>query len=203
MSLRHALLGFLTTEPASGYRLAQEFGDSMGWFWFASHSQIHPELQRMEREKLIRSERADEGGRGKRIYSITPAGRAEFDRWLCEDTVYPPVRDPERIRLIFLDQQPPEVIRKHLEAHRAHHENLCAAYSDQLRQIREETFPRLRKRLASQPPHTHQLVKGLKELALEGNVMRARGEVEWAQRALRWLDGLENGEGRRAVPGGH
>ena len=45
MSLRYALLGFLTTEDASGYRLAQEFGESVGWFWHASHSQIHPELQ--------------------------------------------------------------------------------------------------------------------------------------------------------------
>ena len=41
VSLKYALLGFLTTEPASGYQIAQEFSDSMGWFWYASHSQIH------------------------------------------------------------------------------------------------------------------------------------------------------------------
>jgi DNA-binding PadR family transcriptional regulator len=37
MSLRYALLGFISTEPASGFDLAREFGESMGWFWYASH----------------------------------------------------------------------------------------------------------------------------------------------------------------------
>ena len=50
MSLRYALLGNADDRAASGYRLAQEFGESAGWFWYASHSQIHPELKRMEDE---------------------------------------------------------------------------------------------------------------------------------------------------------
>ena len=189
MSLRFALLGFLTTEPASGYRLAQEFSESMGWFWHASHSQIHPELKRMEAEGLVSSAPSNEDGRGTRIFSITSAGRAELDRWLVEDTEYPPVRDVERIRLVFLDQHPPEVIRKHLEAHRAHHQALLDTYSAQLKEIHAGTFERLRKRLASQPPETHQLVTGLKALALQGNVMRARSEIAWAEDALLWLAG--------------
>jgi PadR family transcriptional regulator, regulatory protein AphA len=190
MSLRFALLRFLTTEPASGYRLAQEFSESMGWFWHASHSQIHPELKRMEAEELVTSERSDDDGRGKRIYSITELGQLEFDQWLREDTEYPPVRDAERIRLIFLDQQPPDVIRKHLQAHLEHHQDLLTIYTGQLAEIRRGTFPRLRKRLASQPPGSHELVTGLKVLALQGNVMRARNEVSWAEDALGWLDGL-------------
>jgi PadR family transcriptional regulator, regulatory protein AphA len=190
MSLRFALLGFLTTEPASGYRLAQEFSESMGWFWQASHSQIHPELKRLEAEGLVRSEHSNEDGRGTRIYSITARGRAELDAWLAEDTEYPPLRDAERIKLVFLDQHPPEVIRKHLEAHRAHHQALLDTYSAQLRAIHAGTFGRLRKRLASQPAATHELVSGLKVLALQGNVMRARNEVAWAGDALLWLDGI-------------
>jgi PadR family transcriptional regulator AphA len=86
MSLRYALLGFLTTEPASGYRLAQEFGESMGWFWYASHSQIHPELKRMEDEGLVTSELLEDDGRGKRLYSITESGREQLDQWLSEST---------------------------------------------------------------------------------------------------------------------
>jgi PadR family transcriptional regulator AphA len=192
MSLRFALLGFLTTEPASGYRLAQEFGESMGWFWYASHSQIHPELKRMEDEKLVESASSHEDGRGTKLYSITDAGRDELNRWLCADTDYPPVRDVERIRLIFLDQQPPDVIRKHLQAHRGHHQELLDIYSAQLREIRQGTFPRLRKRLASQPSKSHEYVTGLKALALQGNVMRARSEIAWADDALLWLDGISH-----------
>jgi DNA-binding PadR family transcriptional regulator len=191
MSLKYALLGFLTTEPASGYQLAQEFGESMGWFWYASHSQIHPELRRLEEQGLVRSEVSDEDGRGKRIYSITDTGVADLERWLAEETDYPPVRDPERIRLIFLDLLSTPDIRKHLEQHRKHHEGLLSVYTQQLREIRQGTFPRLRKRLAVRSPETHHLVTGLKALALQGNVARARTEIAWAEDALLWLEEQE------------
>jgi PadR family transcriptional regulator, regulatory protein AphA len=193
MSLRYALLGFLTTEPASGYRLAQEFGESMGWFWYASHSQIHPELKRLEDEGLVKSDVLD-GGRGKKLYSITDAGRERLDLWLGESTDYAPIRDVERIRLVFLDQQPHEVIRKHFEAHRDRHQNLLDTYSAQLGEVREGTFPRLRKRLASQPQESHEYVAGLKVLALQGNVMRARNEISWAEDALLWLESVATGQ---------
>jgi PadR family transcriptional regulator AphA len=198
MSLRFALLGFLTTEPASGYQLAQEFGDSMGWFWYASYSQIHPELRRLEEQGLVRSEVSSADGRGTRIFSITPAGEAELRRWLAAETDYPPVRDPERIKLIFGDMLSPAEIRAHLEQHRKHHEALLAAYLQQLREVRLGTFPRLRKRLASRPAGTHELVTGLKVLALQGNVARARGEIAWAEDALVWLDSRagEQADGR-------
>jgi PadR family transcriptional regulator AphA len=191
MSLRYALLGFLTTEPASGYQIAQEFGESMGWFWYASYSQIHPELRRLEDQGLVRSEVSNADGRGTRIFSITEAGEAELRQWLAAETEYPPVRDPERIRLIFSDMLSPAEIRAHLEQHRKHHEALLAAYVQQLREVRQETFPRLRKRLAARPERPHELVTGLKVLALQGNVARARGEIAWAEDALVWLDGIE------------
>jgi PadR family transcriptional regulator AphA len=87
------------------------------------------------------------------------------------------------------------VIRKHFEAHLDHHQHLLDIYSEQLREIHQGTFPRLRKRLASQPADTHEYVAGLKALALQGNVMRARNEIAWAEDALLWLDGIANGKG--------
>jgi len=52
--------------------------------------------------------------------------------------------------------------------------------------------------LAARPADTHELVTGLKVLALQGNVARARGEIAWAEDALVWLDSLtlEDGDGR-------
>lgn len=193
MSLKYALLGFLTTEPASGYHLAQEFGESMGWFWNASHSQIHPELRRLEEQGLVRSTVSEEDSRGKRIYSITDDGMADLERWLTDETDYPPVRDAERIRLVFLDLLSTEDIRKHLEQHRKHHEGLLSVYTQQLREVRRGTFPRLRKRLTARPVETHHLVTGLKILALQGNVARARTEIAWAEDALLWLEDQEAG----------
>ncbi|MET9080739.1 PadR family transcriptional regulator [Streptomyces sp. NPDC004237] len=195
MSLRYALLGFLTTEPASGYQLAQEFDESMGWFWSASYSQIHPELRRLEEQGLVSSVVSEEDSRGKRIYSITDEGVTDLERWLAEETEYPPVRDPERIRLVFLDLLSPQDIRRHLERHKKHHESLLSVYTEQLREVRQGTFPRLRKRLAARPADTHQLVSGLKVLALQGNVARARMEIAWAEDGLLWLEGCERSSG--------
>jgi DNA-binding PadR family transcriptional regulator len=191
MSLKYALLGFLTTAPASGYQIAQEFGESMGWFWYASYSQIHPELRRLEEHGLVTSVVSEADGRGTRIFSVTEEGEGELRKWLAAETEYPPVRDPERIRLIFADMLTPTEIRAHLEQHRKHNEALLEGYLRQLREVRQGTFPRLRKRLAARPADTHELVTGLKVLALQGNVARARGEIAWAEDALVWLDGID------------
>lgn len=193
MSLRYALLGFLSTEGASGYVIAREFSESMGWFWHASHSQIYPELRRLEEEGLVWSHPpAGDGGRTKRVYEISESGRAELKKWLAEDVDYPPSRDPERTKLIYLDEMPVETIRRHLERHRSHHERLLEVYREQLRQVDSRTHPRLRKRLAARPTEEHELVGGLKALALQGNANRARHEIAWAEDALSWLNRFDD-----------
>jgi PadR family transcriptional regulator AphA len=192
MSLRYALLGFLSTEPASGFDLAREFGESMGWFWFASHSQIYPELRRLEEEGLVTSTEVPGGpGKQKRVYEITERGEAELQEWLEQPTEYPPVRDVERVKLVFLDGAPIEVIRRHLEDHRKHHEDLLAIYTQQLRELHRGVFPRLVKRLASRPSSSPELIKGLKILAMQGNIARTRAEIHWAEDALSWLEGMD------------
>jgi DNA-binding PadR family transcriptional regulator len=82
MSLRHAVLGLLAVEPATGYDLAQKFDISLGNAWHASHSQIYPELGRLEAEGMI--EVVARGGRNSRTWAVTQAGRDELRRWLVE-----------------------------------------------------------------------------------------------------------------------
>lgn len=188
MSLRFALLGFLSTGPASGFDVAREFGDSLGWFWYASHSQIYPELRRLEEQGAVQAEAVmGAPGKQKRLYSLTDSGRAELRAWLEEPTPYAPPRDVERLKLMFLDDASPSVVRRHLEVHVAHHEELLNNYSAQLRELHAGTFPRLVKRLASRPQSDPAMVKGLKIIAMQGNIARARTEIAWAQDALAWL----------------
>ena len=33
MSLRYAILGYLSTAPGTGYALARQFDTGLGWFW--------------------------------------------------------------------------------------------------------------------------------------------------------------------------
>jgi DNA-binding PadR family transcriptional regulator len=82
MSLRHAMLGLLAVEPATGYDLTRKFDRSLANAWHASHSQIYPELARLEEAGLV--EVVAEGARRSKTYALTDAGRAELRRWLVE-----------------------------------------------------------------------------------------------------------------------
>ena len=77
-TLGYALLGLLAREQLSGYDLAQKLKMPVGFFWTARHSQIYPELARLEREGLVTFHEVPQRGKpDKKIYSLTEAGREE------------------------------------------------------------------------------------------------------------------------------
>lgn len=81
MSLRMALLGLLEAKgPASGYDLAKSFERSLNHVWQAGHTQIYPELVKMDSDGLITIQ--SEGARGRKIYAITPDGKGLLHDWL-------------------------------------------------------------------------------------------------------------------------
>jgi PadR family transcriptional regulator, regulatory protein AphA len=82
MSLRHAVLGLLSVQPMTGYELASKFDASLGNAWHASHSQIYPELGKLEDAGMI--EVVARGARNSRTFAVTGDGRAELRRWLVE-----------------------------------------------------------------------------------------------------------------------
>ena len=79
-TLAHGLLGLLAAREMTGYELTQAFDVSLGHVWSASHSQIYPELAKLQTAGLIRH--TESGPRGSKRYSITDEGRAEVRRWL-------------------------------------------------------------------------------------------------------------------------
>jgi PadR family transcriptional regulator AphA len=102
VSLRHAVLGLLTLAPSNGYELTQRFDQSLSNAWHASHSQIYPELAKLEEAGMI--EVVGEGARGSRTYAATQAGREELRRWMTETDVNRDERSETRLRwfLAFL-----------------------------------------------------------------------------------------------------
>ncbi len=56
MSLKHAILGFLSFKPLSGYDLKKAFDKSVHHFWPANQSQIYRTLSQMTDEGLIEKE---------------------------------------------------------------------------------------------------------------------------------------------------
>ena len=99
MSLRHAVLGLLARRPSTGYELTQTFDRSLRTSWHASHSQIYPELARLEAADLV--EVVGHGARRSKTYAITAAGRAELRRWLVESEPDRSQRSESGLRLFL------------------------------------------------------------------------------------------------------
>lgn len=83
MSLKHGLLGLLSYGAMTGYELDAAFKSSLSFFWRAKSSQIYRELDTMEKNGWLTSERVIQTDKpNKRVYSITGEGREELDGWL-------------------------------------------------------------------------------------------------------------------------
>jgi PadR family transcriptional regulator, regulatory protein AphA len=196
VSLRYAILGYLSTGPGSGYDMSRQFDTGLGWFWSARHSQIYPELKRMAEEGLVARDQTTIGENMEKFtYSITGDGLATLAAWTSSPPSYPPNRDVERLQLIFSDDTP-EALREHLVAHRDHYLRRRDQLRETLELIESGRHERINSRLRNRSPASQQLTLGLRVLAYSGDIDRATLEVEWAERALTWLETQQNG----AVP---
>jgi PadR family transcriptional regulator, regulatory protein AphA len=125
VSLRHAVLGLLILRPGTGYELTQRFDLSLANAWYASHSQIYPELARLEAEGL--AEVVGEGARRSRTFAATEAGRSELRRWLLESEPNRSQRNETALRWFLVFLLDPEERRAVLERELA--DGLAAAAS--------------------------------------------------------------------------
>jgi len=191
MSLRYAILGFLSSTPATGYDIGREFQEGAGSYWNALPSQIYPELGALEKLGWITGKISNADRLRKRVFRLTRLGEQELKTWVEADNEYPPERDSERLRLIFLDGSPLHVVRRHIAAHRAYHEQRLAVWHALRKAVEKRTHRQLLRRLAKRPAGEHELIVGLKLFALDGNIRRAELEIAWADEALAWTDALE------------
>ena len=135
MSLRYSILGLLARQPSTGYELSQKFDASLRTAWHASHSQIYPELARLEEAGLV--EVVERGARGSKTFAITDEGRADLRRWLVEAEPDRSQRNEGALRL-FLGQLLPAADRRAVFARDA---SYVEAESAHLRELRDKLEP--------------------------------------------------------------
>ncbi|MQY31545.1 PadR family transcriptional regulator [Nocardia aurantia] len=126
MSLRHALLGLLAEQPASGWDLTHRFDELLGSVWPAGHPQIYGELRKLQQDGYIVVD--GEGPRGRKDYRVTDAGLAEVRRWLTEVEVDHTFRLEPLLRSVFFWLMTPEELADHLEREAAFYHGLAQAY---------------------------------------------------------------------------
>jgi PadR family transcriptional regulator, regulatory protein AphA len=97
------LLGLLEQRPRSGYDLKRAVDRTIRHFWAASYGQIYPELKRLEEAGWIEGSDDARGARSRRVYTVTPEGRARLRHWLLRREWRIELRDESLLQLFFAD----------------------------------------------------------------------------------------------------
>jgi PadR family transcriptional regulator, regulatory protein AphA len=113
----YAVLGLLDRfEPATPYQLKQVAQVSIFHFWSIPHTQLYTECARLAEAGLL-DERREKGGRRRRIYSLSAAGRKALRKWRDDpDTDLFELRDPGMLKL-FCGADPEALAAAQLERH--------------------------------------------------------------------------------------
>jgi DNA-binding PadR family transcriptional regulator len=191
MSLRFALLASLSARPRTGYDLLQIFDSSIGFVWYAAHTQIYPELRRMEAEGLLDSVEVPRGPRAhKREYRITEQGLGALRRLASTPVEPPPEKDPYRLKAAYLEWADPDGAREQFRLHLTHYEHWLTEWQEMERRIADGSDPVVKERLAAMPPEQHRTIVAAKVFAYQGMIARAKMEIEWAKQGLALLETL-------------
>lgn len=93
-TLGYALLGLLAREPLTGYDLTNQIKSRVGAFWTTSHSQVYPELARLEAAGLVSHHVVEQRERpDKKVHAITDHGLAALKQWVTTPVAPRTTRD--------------------------------------------------------------------------------------------------------------
>lgn len=128
-TLGYALLGLLARKPRTGYELTLALRTPIGYFWTASHSQVYPELARLEADGLVRYQIINgPGPRDTKRYTITGAGLHALAAWAV--TAAPPERSRNEflLKVYSLWLADPAAARALVAGERQEHRAMLARY---------------------------------------------------------------------------
>ena len=192
MSLKHALLALLAARPMTGYELAKQFDKSVTYVWHAPHSQIYPELRRLEGAGLISAAVMPRGSQAtKRSYSVTPAGEQELVRWV-EDVQEPPeARDAAYLKATYYELGSYDNAIRQFEAHLQHYTEQKRLWENHLDDLENRRTALIQTRLAGAPAEQHEAIVAYKVHAYRGLIDRARTEMKWARDGIALVKSLK------------
>ena len=109
MPVSHLILSALDhVKELHGYAI-REIVSLAAWSFPITRPPVYPNLARLERAGFVSSHSETVRGRERKIYAITPAGRAELQRWLADPDAVAvgkgAWRDPMLFRIRLLDPE--------------------------------------------------------------------------------------------------
>jgi DNA-binding PadR family transcriptional regulator len=169
MSIRHGILGVLSTQPTHGYGIKTQFEASTGGVWPLNVGQVYTTLTRLERDGLVQclSSPDDE----IKNWKITKSGEAALTSWFRTPVDESQLRDELTIKILFAIVAQSVDIRAVIQNQRS-----AALAKLQLLTKRKRDSQR-----------TDSLVE---QLLLESQIIKIEAEVKWLDfcetKLLKW-----------------
>ena len=126
----YVILGMLGLGARTGYDIKGIVDHSTRFFWAASYGQIYPELNQLEQAGLVSGKDAPTGGRKRKEYELTGAGRKALAAWAASPPQMPELRDESLLKLFFADALPLEEGLEQLRLRRAGHAEFLAVLKE-------------------------------------------------------------------------
>jgi DNA-binding PadR family transcriptional regulator len=133
----YVILGLVHGGVTSGYAIKRFVEEQrMDLFWATTFAQVYPELAHLEDAGYLTHEEDPQGGRQRRVYSLTETGERALLSWLRSPRIPPrELRDEGMLRLAFADHLPRddaiELVRR-----------LRGRSEDAEREFRDEIIPK-------------------------------------------------------------
>lgn len=170
--LGYALLALLARQPSTGYELTARARRPLGYFWFAQHSQVYPELRRLLAGGWVRFEPAPgPGPREKKVYSVTEAGLEMLRDWVTEAPEPERGRDDMVLKAYAVWTADRDAAGRLFASEVARHSDRLATYEENLKVVES-------RHKGGQPPVTHPDF---------GNYAALRCGIDYEHQRIGWL----------------
>jgi PadR family transcriptional regulator AphA len=171
MALEHAILGFLSREPMTGYDLKTRcFDEAAGHVWTADQAQVYRTLEQLASRGLVRSRLVPQRGRpDRKVYSLTKRGRTALSEWLSRPEPPAQVRDPFLLHLFFAPDLPDDEIVRLLAGARDVYQRRLDELRGSAREELDEWARRTGRRRDAE----------LRRMTLAASTAAARSAIDW------------------------
>jgi PadR family transcriptional regulator, regulatory protein AphA len=116
-------------EEATSYELKALIERSIQNFWPVPHTTAYEEPARLAAGGYL-SARQEEGGRRRRVYALTDAGRDALAAWAADPGLAPPQFRDEAVLKVFAGGDPGRLLQARIEWHRTKLEELEATLAE-------------------------------------------------------------------------
>ena len=137
MTIKYAILGFLSWRPLTGYDLKKLFSVAMFIYWSGNNNQIYRTLLELNKQGWVTSQvEHQEVGPSRKVYTITETGLSELRQWLATSPELPQLRNSFLIQLAWADQLEPDELDALLDKYEHNVQMQSLMYQEEKRRNR-------------------------------------------------------------------